>query len=300
MQFVFDEIKTEEGGPVNRIYPKGEFDLFAGEQLVLVGRYKKSGTAKVIVQGTIGDKQEQFDFPATFVEKSNDESFAFIEKLWAIRRVGEILDDLDLKGKNSELVKELVELATRHGIVTPYTSFMADENVSIHDFAGNWSRTEQRLGALNLFDGREGVAQRAFKGGMQRNAQVPASSARGAYNYDAQPADMAETLKTLSTGAASGGGGGSRMGYSDNADKELADIGQNIRNIGNRTFYQRSGRWVDSQVTKDQEANFKKVKQFSDEYFELARRHGRTLAQYMVFDEPVLLNLDNQAYMIEP
>ena len=88
--------------------------------------------------------------------------------------------------------------------------------------------------------------------------------------------------------------------YAGDADKELADVAQNIRNVGNRTFYQRSGRWVDSLLSADQESNAKRIKQFSDEYFELARRHGRTLSQYMVFDEPVLLNLENQAYLIEP
>ena len=44
-----------------------------------------------------------------------------------MRRVGEILDEIDLKGKNDELVKELVMLSTKHGIITPYTSFLADE-----------------------------------------------------------------------------------------------------------------------------------------------------------------------------
>ena len=66
--------------------------------------------------------------------------------------MGEILDELDLKGKNDELVKELVELATRHGILTPYTSFMADENVNIHDLAGNETRADGRLGALDVSD----------------------------------------------------------------------------------------------------------------------------------------------------
>ena len=28
--------------------------------------------------------------------------------------------------------------------------------------------------------------------------------------------------------------------------------------------------------------------------------YGRTMSQYMAFDEPVLLNLDGQAYLIEP
>ena len=53
-------------------------------------------------------------------------------------------------------------------------------------------------------------------------------------------------------------------------------------------------------MTKEQEKKAQRVKQFSDEYFELARRHGRTLSQYLVFDEPVLVNLDGQAYLIEP
>ena len=75
------------------------------------------------------------DFPAKLVEKSTDDSQAFIEKLWAVRRVGEILDEIDLKGKNEELVNELVALATRHGILTPYTSFLADENTNIRDVA---------------------------------------------------------------------------------------------------------------------------------------------------------------------
>jgi Ca-activated chloride channel homolog len=299
IQFVLDEMKTEEGSPVNRVYPKDEMDIFAGEQLVLVGRYKKPGTAKVIVQGTVGQKEQKFDFPAVFVDKSGDESFAFIEKLWAVRRVGEILDELDLKGKNNELVKELVELATRHGILTPYTSFMANENVNIHDVASNAGWASNRLGALDVSDGSAGFAQRAMKGGMQRVAQASAPSSGGSFGYGAPPAEMSETLTQISSTPAfkNGGAGGA---YAADAKKELADVSQNIRNVGNRTFYQRSGRWVDSLLSADQESNSKRVKQFSDEYFELARRHGRTLSQYMVFDEPVLLNLDNQAYLIEP
>ena len=52
------------GEPVNRVYPKGEFDLFAGDQVVLVGRYRTSGDAKVKLTGKIGDDEESFDFPA--------------------------------------------------------------------------------------------------------------------------------------------------------------------------------------------------------------------------------------------
>ena len=279
LQFVFDQVKTEEGPPVNRVYPKDAFDLFAGEQLVVVGRYNKSGAAKVIVQGTVGENQEKFDFPATLVEKSDDEGFAFIEKLWATRRVGEILDELDLHGKNEELVKELIELATRHGILTPYTSFMADENVSLHDVAGNMRRADRRLVALDESSGASGFAQRAMKGAFQRAANAPASFGLNS-DYHAAAVPASSPL----------------AGAADEA--KIAQ--QNLRNIGSRTFFRRDGQWVDSQVTKAQEAGARRVKQFSDEYFELARRHGRRFSQYLVFDEPVLLNLDEQAYLIEP
>jgi Ca-activated chloride channel homolog len=281
LQFVFDQIRTEEGTPINRVYPKDSFDLFAGEQLVVVGRYRKPGVAKVVVQGTVGETTHNFDFPATLVEKSNDDGFAFIEKLWAVRRVGEILDQLDLKGRNDELVHELVDLATRHGILTPYTSFMADDGVSLHDFAGNASRADRRLMELGRASGESGVAQRAMKGAYQNAPQAPAAAAPmgGAFG-------LGSSRSSLSFGAA--------------AEREVSQAQQNVRNIGNRTFFQRGGRWIDSQVTKEQEANARHVKQFSDEYFELARRYGRTMSQYLVSDEPVLVNLGNESYLIEP
>ena len=93
---------------------------------------------------------------------------------------------------------------------------------------------------------------------------------------------------------------GGSVGFAGEADREAESAEQNVRNIGNRTFFRRNGQWVDSQVTKSQEANARRIKQFSDEYFRLAETHGRRLSQYMVFDEPVLLTLDNQAYLIEP
>ena len=193
LRYDLETARTEDGPPVNRVYPRDAADLFAGDQLVVVGRYKKAGTAKVVATGKIGDKEERFDFPATFVEQSNDESLAFVEKLWAIRRVGEILDQIDLNGKNSELVKELVELATRHGILTPYTSFMADETTNLRDITSNAQKAERRLESLSQTGGAAGTAQRAMKADFQN-----------AYNFQAAN-DLADSAKSAdSKDAASG------------------------------------------------------------------------------------------------
>ena len=96
---------------------------------MIVGRYKKPGDAKVVIKGKVGDKRAEVRLPGQAGRtRAATKRIAFIEKLWAMRRIGEIIDELDLKGKNDELVKELVTLSQRHGILTPYTSFLADEN----------------------------------------------------------------------------------------------------------------------------------------------------------------------------
>src|SRR5262249_61102280 len=164
---------------VNRIYPKGEFDLFAGDQLVLVGRYHTSGKAKVKLTGKIGDEEKSFDFPADLVAKSDDDTNAFVAKLWATRRVGDIIDELDPKGRNEELVKELVALATEHGILTPYTSFMADETSNFHDIAENSRRALSESDSLSETSGIYAFAQRSAKAQLQNAAQAPAAANAG-------------------------------------------------------------------------------------------------------------------------
>jgi Ca-activated chloride channel family protein len=294
---------------INRVYPKGTFDLFAGDQLVVVGRYKKPGTAKVSVCGKVGTHEQKFDFPAELTAKSGDESCGFVEKLWAVRRVGEIIDEIDLHGKNQELIQELVELATQHGILTPYTSFLADENVRLHDTA-NVRRANDQLFALEQTSGESGFAQRALKSGYQ-NAQN-AADASSSYGYSAPAA--APQMRGMGGfdihGASRGSNLGGRGGLAAGAQPALRNAAalpaeptaaqETIRQVGNRAFYLRNNQWVDSTLTEKQQAQPKRIKQFSDDYFSLARRNGRQLSQYMVFDEPVLLNVEGQAYLIEP
>ncbi|MBN1589746.1 MAG: VWA domain-containing protein, partial [Pirellulales bacterium] len=296
IEFALDKPTSKYGKPINRVYPKGRFDLFAGQQLVVVGRYKTPGAAKVIICGSMGDEQQRFDFPAELMRKSTDESQGFVEKLWAVRRVGEIIDEMDLKGKNEELIAELVTLSMRHGILTPYTSFMADENTNVNDLAENSVRAKRRLDELSVAAGKYGFAQRDYKGKMQKADFAPAMS------LSRMPAmQSADSSGAMRGSAGMGGGGfGAMGGRLAKAESEVQTAGQTIRNVNNRTFYLREKQWVDSTLTEKQQKSPTRIKQFSDEYFELARRHGRTVSQYLVFDEPVLLSVEGQAYLIEP
>src|SRR5262249_43558093 len=147
-----------------------------GDQVVVVGRYRNSGKAKVTLKGKIGDEEKRFDFPADLVNKSDDDTNAFVAKLWATRRVGDIIDEIDLKGRNEELVKELVALATEHGILTPYTSFLANEGSDVRQITQNIGRASEDFGALGDTSGAYAISQRRAKLSLQTAQQAPAAA----------------------------------------------------------------------------------------------------------------------------
>ena len=293
-------IRPEDGQAINRVYPRDKVDLFAGEQLVLVGRYKKPGTARVRVSGTIGSEQQKFDFPATLISQSSDESFAFVEKLWAMRRIGEIIDEIDLKGKNDELIKELVGLSTTHGILTRYTSFLADENSNVRDIARNARRANDDLDSLSEVSGRVAVGQRAAKGAYKRADRATPEAAEEAFQLAAPSARSADYA---AGGGSSGTGGPRSSGYAAAQPKKEAgsQAGQRLGmlNVGRRSFYRRGNLWVDSRVTEKMEKKVTKVERYSEAYFDLIDKHGKDIAKYLAVEGEVLLELDGLAYSIQ-
>ena len=52
----------------------------------------------------------------------------YLPRLWATRRVGWLMEQVRSNGEQKELRDEIVDLGTRYGIVTPYTSYLALED----------------------------------------------------------------------------------------------------------------------------------------------------------------------------
>ena len=99
IEFGLDVKKAEEGSPVDRVYPRGSFDLFAGEQLVIVGRYQHARHGEGDRQRDGGGQPAEARLSRRPAAKSPTNRGGFVEKLWAVRRVGEILDEIDLHGR---------------------------------------------------------------------------------------------------------------------------------------------------------------------------------------------------------
>ena len=314
---------------VSRVYPKEVYDLFAGEQLVMVGRYKKYGGGKITISGKVGKDERKHDFPGSFIEKSGDQSFAFVEKLWAMRRIGEIIDEMDLKGKNDELLKELVGLSTKHGILTPYTSFLADENAPMRQLADarlHFDMARRLSDNLSVAEGIAGVSQRADKGVLQ-NAEQAAQAAAPAF-AGGLPAGEARGVggpgAGAGLGAGQGGGGfGGRGGLAKSAgtattpqprasnyyreidsDKEVYAF--SVQNAGKETLYKRGNTWVannakDVDPEKDK-AKIKEVKRFSDDYFALVKANTQDENAILAAQqegEELLVRFRGQAYCIK-
>ena len=260
--------RPEDGPTVNRLIPGAVNDLFAGQQLVVVGRYRQSGTAEVRISGSLGGAGEQYVFPVELASKSGDRSNRFVEKIWAMRRVGEILDQLDLHGQNEELVAELVRLATEHGILTPYTSFLADERTDVSRSAGLRRETSERLRELERVTGRSAFAQRKAKQYYQRADRLAATPAT-------VPGDALVAVAADS---------GAKVDFTT------------VRTVAGKTFFRRHGRWIDSRVTGRQIGAARRIDRFSDAFFELATRYGEEIGAYLAFDEPVVVELGGTVY----
>ncbi|HLF00539.1 MAG TPA: hypothetical protein VI547_01090, partial [Anaerolineales bacterium] len=108
------------------VYPDPLPDLFAGTQLVVVGRYRDGGAGEITLRGLVNGRSREFVYAdQTLRESGGDE---FIPRLWATRKIGYLLNQIRLHGEREEWVKTIVNLSVRYGIVTPYTSYLITED----------------------------------------------------------------------------------------------------------------------------------------------------------------------------
>jgi Ca-activated chloride channel family protein len=276
-----DGVKVAQGSVVNRVYPRNLYDLFAGDQLVLVGRYKHAGNAKVVLSGRVNSEVQRFEFPAKLESKSTSSNQSFIEKLWAVRRIGEIIDKIDLEGSNDELLDELVMLSRRHGVLTPYTSFLADENGAMRDEAKSRLSAATALNVLATEEaGQAGFARRQNKAAFQNAGG--GSGGRG----DAGGEDQLPSQKVDADGG---------VVFQDAVTNRAVKV-KTLRQVGDKSFFLEEGRWVDSSASKEQIKTAQDLTRYSPRYFELAAKQGAVVGRILALPGTVIVVIDGQAY----
>ena len=263
-------LNNANSAAVNRIYPKNPVDVFAKSQVVIVGRYNKAGEANIKMKGNVNKAEKQFDFKVKFAKRGEGHEHRFVEKLWASRRIGEIIDQLDLNGQNEELVKELVTLSVKHGIMTPYTAFLADENqdesIALNG-TSNLDLTRNNSLALEEASGDYAFQQRSAKNYFSRQDKVgEADSFQFGLPGSSSP-------RGGMGGAAIGGRiiRGTGLPASPKADSAAKQSNAGIRKGNLATVFKRGNLLFASNAAdvKIEEVKPIEIARFSDKYFKL-------------------------------
>jgi len=254
----------------DRIRPERVPDLFVGSQLVLVGRYRAGGETNITLSGTVNDKTVSLVYPE--INFTEDGGAEFIPRLWATRAIGSFLTEIRLHGEDPELVDAIVALSIRYGIITPYTSFLVEEDVFSEGGREAISRNVREEMAAELAApsyGSTAVDKAAYQGAMAE-------------------AEVAPTGGTISFKPSMAGAEGGVSG-SVNASEV-------VKQIGSKTFILRNGTWTDTTFDgAGMETVF--VEFLSDDYFELISENP-DLGDYFALGERVIVVCEGTAYEV--
>ncbi|MFI5207302.1 MAG: VIT domain-containing protein [Gemmatimonadales bacterium] len=220
-------------------YPSRLPDVFFGEELVIFGRYHGTGRGTITVTGQRGNHTETFTADAVF--PASETGNAFIPRLWASRRIGELTRQVRIEGATPSLVGEIRDQGLRYGILTEYTSYLVQEPIPIA------RRLNMPMPAMSpTMQGGAGHAEQQTGLDAMRAARSSAAL-MGAGNLASADAAAKSRLDELTEGRASGPA--------------------SVRHVGGKLFVEQSGVWTDAA----HQASFHvyEVAPFSAAYFEL-------------------------------
>ena len=257
-------IKNESSVRLSEEYPKDLPDLFKGDQLVTLGRYKinqkNEKNFRAFIQGSIAGKKVKFNLN----EKINpNRDNAFIARLWATRKVGYLLEEIRLHGESEELKDTVAKLARKWGIVTPYTSYLILEdeesrgvpiarqsigNRKVTPKSNNITIQEARLIRRKI----EAESFLGFSKNETGDSAVAASRASNELKSANQSGAFRDAYKE------------SQYGNTNHNFKQQA-----TRRIAGKTFFENASGWIDSLACEKSYKEEIKIKFGSDSYFNL-------------------------------
>ena len=250
---------------VDQVYPQRIPDLFAGSQLIMLGRYREGGPAKITLKGMVNQEERSYTYEDLSFRKEGGDDF--IPRLWATRAVGYYLTQIRLYGEKQEWIDSIVSLSTRYGIITPYTSFLVQEK--------------------DIFStqGREEIIS-DFEEEMAAAAAEPA--------FGEAAVEKAVYQKSLSA-APVGAAVPVNMSVSTGIDgtSKMVRVSEVLTNVGSKTFLWRNDTWIDT--TFDRSMKTKKVAFLGEEYFDLISQVP-VLGSYFALGERVIVVHEGQAY----
>jgi Ca-activated chloride channel family protein len=251
---------------VEDTYPYPLPDLFAGTQLVVVGRYRQGGDTTITLAGEVNDEPQTFRYDEVRFQRKGGEEF--IARLWATRKIGYLLQQIRLHGEERELVDEIVDLSIRYGIITPYTSFLVEE-------------TDMALRE----EGRDMISEEVL---VEATAMPAPASGAQAVERSAGEKMLTEAEAQAAPAVPSGLGGG----VTDEYGYEITPV----QYVGDKTFVLHDGVWTDTTFDPDKMTPVA-VSFGSDDYFALIAARPEW-GRYFALGDHVIVVLEGTAYEV--
>ena len=320
-----------DGVTVYDVYPDTDHlpDLFAGTQLMVLGRYRReSEDSTLSLSGQVEGQLRTFGYD-DLVFRSNAGGEVLIPRLWAQRRIGDLLNAIRLRGEDPELVESIIRLSIRYGIVTPYTSFIITEEdiftaQGVEDIGVMMQPTATALALQASGNNAVNAAQQA--GGMFSSTMaatmapdtmflapsrtplptaalgpigspmplVTGTSAPSALFGTPEPAIPQPNIVTVTPS----GTPLPTPTRDPNVPTPTTVPAQTVRTVGDRTFVWRTGVWIDTTYNPE-EMTPEEIIFLSDAYFALLDADAR-VAEFYALGERVIFVLDGQAYEVVP
>ncbi|MDX2161640.1 MAG: VIT domain-containing protein [bacterium] len=293
-----------DGVTVDQVYPAVPLpDLFAGTQLTVVGRYRDGADdVTVTLSGQVNGETQTFVYDGQdFRTRAGGDSF--IPRLWATRRIGDLLNTIRLNGENPEIVESIISLSLRYGIITPYTSFLIEEDDILSQTAREQAASElgRVAGDLAASASGAGAVDAADSFAQMQSAQSAPSALQNAAPSPAatmMPFGTATAPLMLEAADpnATGGIGGAAPGSVVPAAPPLEAQENPLQTIGDKTFILQGAVWTDTTFQPDTMQTVKVVF-LSDDYFALLDQVP-ALGEYLAIGEQVIVVWDGTAYEI--
>jgi len=307
---VLTDLALDMGGvETDLIYPRALPDLFRGAQVALLGRYRNANDLKNVrlkLSGKSNRETRSFAYEDLRFPVNSDEN-DFLPRLWATRRVGWLMEQIRSNGEARELRDEVVDLGTRYGIVTPYTSYLALEPGAVTETVTVTGGADRNS---NFAIGRATKNRSGNLPTNARKAQSP-SSASGtaggarAGNFpamEAAPMPMPTPVPMPTTGAAAVKDSKRAREQQEQMradDDEIlsVDVKNSMRKVGGKTFYLRDEVWTDADFKPDAKLPETTLVFGSDAYFDLLKRE-RKLAEFFALGERVIIVYKGHVYRV--
>ncbi len=291
------------------LMPRAIPDLSAGGQLVILGQYTGSGDVALRLTGRVNDETQTFDYEGKF--PGAESRHAFIEPLWAKRRIGHLLDQIRLHGETKEVVDDVIRLSMEYGIQTPYTSYLILEDgtpVTADPRAVPGGRRDHEGRAVGGGFGLKSADDlKKVEEKLAREAPAPArseprpESAAQKAQDDKERADHNELARTLGERfqGKDGKAGVDVAGYLRNL-KEADKAGENrtasFRKAAGTRFYLYRAMWIDDRF---EAANETLVVKFGTEaYFKLVEARPQLVEALKMGNEVVFVTAKGKALVV--